>query len=88
MVEKRWKKPVSMASGPWALDTSCHEVPALPIGSCHAGAGTGAQAYLLGPHPHWQPFRTADVTMFSAPSRNTALTPFWGAFWGHWWICS
>jgi hypothetical protein len=39
---------VSLARGPRASDWRCREVPALPIGSCRTGAGTGAPAHLLG----------------------------------------
>jgi hypothetical protein len=79
---------VSMASGPWASDSRCCELPALPIESCRAGAGTGVPTHLLGPNPRWRGFGAAGVAVFLAPSPNNAPTPFWEAFWGHQWRCS
>jgi hypothetical protein len=46
--ESGGKAVVSLARGGRASDWRYRKVPALPIGSCRTGAGTGVPAHLLG----------------------------------------
>jgi hypothetical protein len=58
------KATVSLPRGPCASDWRCRELPALPIGSCRTGAGTGAPAHLLGSPTHRRDFGGADAGRF------------------------
>jgi hypothetical protein len=64
------------AKGPHASDWRYREVPAVPIGSCCAGAGTGTPAHLLGLPPHRRVFGAAGAGRFLASSPKSAHTVF------------
>jgi hypothetical protein len=82
------KAAVSLARGASVSDWCCREVPALPIGSCRVGTGTGASTHLLGSPPRRRDFGTVGAGRFLDPSPNSAPDAFWEAFWGRQWRCS
>jgi hypothetical protein len=86
--ESGGKAVVSLPRGPRASDWHCRGVPALPIGSCRTGTGTGAPAHLLGSPTRRRDFGGAGAGRFWAPSPKSAPTVFWEAFWERRWRCS
>jgi hypothetical protein len=67
---------VSLANGPRALFCRCRKVATLPIGSCHAGAGTGAPAHLLGSLPRRHDFGAPGAALFKPRAQITRQRHF------------
>jgi hypothetical protein len=63
-------------AGPGLFFPPCRTVSALPIGSCHAGAGAGAPAVYLGSNMRQHVFGLADSTPIWVPSPKYASATF------------
>jgi hypothetical protein len=69
-------RPRSLTRGAGVSVVSCRMLPALPIGSCRAGAGAGVLAIFLGSMAHRLIFGGAGAALFWPPSPINAPAAF------------